>query len=51
MTVTHRMSHTPEHNTWLEMRRRCEDPSRNKKAWKRITTYGWDAERALADLV
>jgi hypothetical protein len=26
--TTHRMSHTPEHNAWLEMRRRCEDPKR-----------------------
>lgn len=25
---SHGMSHTPEHNAWLEMRRRCEDPSR-----------------------
>jgi hypothetical protein len=135
------MSHTVEHNTWLEMRRRCEDPRRNsypshgargikvcerwqsfenffadmgprpgdefsidridndgnyepgncrwatryqqafntsrnlivtafgktaplgmfvdsklqrslyKRAWKRITKYGWDAERALADIL
>lgn len=136
------MSHTPEHDTWLEIRRRCEDPKRDnykshgargikvcarwrvfenfsadmgfrpgnkhsidrinndgdyepgncrwatnveqglnkrtnlivtafgrtaplgafldckggrspayKKAWKRITQYGWEAERAMADLV
>jgi len=24
MTKTHLQSHTPEHNTWLEMRRRCD---------------------------
>ncbi len=28
MSLSHRMSRTPEHNTWLEMRRRCEDPKR-----------------------
>ena len=32
MTKTHLQSHTPEHNTWLEMRRRCADPSRNNYA-------------------
>lgn len=26
--ATHRMSHTPEHNTWLEMRRRCDEVER-----------------------
>jgi hypothetical protein len=29
MTVTHRMSRTAEHNTWCEIRRRCENPKRN----------------------
>lgn len=28
MTI-HSMSRTPEHNTWMEIRRRCEDPKRN----------------------
>ena len=29
MSLSHRMSRTPEHNTWCEIRRRCEDPKRN----------------------
>lgn len=27
MTVTHRMRHTPEYNTWRGMRDRCKNPS------------------------
>ena len=29
MSLSHRMSRTPEHNTWCEIRRRCEDPARD----------------------
>jgi hypothetical protein len=28
MTKTHLQSHTPEHNTWLDMRRRCDGADR-----------------------
>lgn len=30
--TTHRMSHTPEHNTWLEIKRRCYDEKRRSYA-------------------
>lgn len=30
--TTHRMSKTPEHNTWCEIRRRCGDPKRQNFA-------------------
>lgn len=32
MSLSHRMSRTPEHNTWCEIRRRCEDPNRENYA-------------------